>query len=106
MILANIPAFYFGTSPNKFFDYLAIGLPVLNNYPGWLANMIKENKCGYAVEPDNPMAFADVLENASDNSEKMKEMGKNALLLGKQEFDRKILAAKFVDWLEQAAVRG
>ena len=36
-VLRNIPAFYFGTSPNKFFDYISAGLPVLNNYPGWLA---------------------------------------------------------------------
>ena len=35
-ILANVPAFYYGTSPNKFFDYIAAGLPVLNNYPGRL----------------------------------------------------------------------
>lgn len=36
MILDNIPAFHYGTSPNKFFDYIASGLPVVNNYPGWL----------------------------------------------------------------------
>jgi hypothetical protein len=40
-ILNNIPEFYYGTSPNKFFDYLASGLPVLNNYPGWIADLIK-----------------------------------------------------------------
>ena len=33
MILANIPAFYYGTSPNKFFDYIASGLPVLYSSP-------------------------------------------------------------------------
>ena len=49
MILDNIPAFYFGTSPNKFFDYIALGLPVINNYPGWLAEMITNNNCGIAV---------------------------------------------------------
>ena len=49
MILENIPAFYYGTSPNKFFDYISLGLPVLNNYPGWLVEMISENNCGIAV---------------------------------------------------------
>jgi hypothetical protein len=24
-ILANVPAFYYGTSPNKFFDYISAG---------------------------------------------------------------------------------
>ena len=25
-VLGNVPAFYFGTSPNKFFDYISAGL--------------------------------------------------------------------------------
>ncbi len=45
MILANVPAFYFGTSPNKFFDYISAGLPVVTNYPGWLAGMINDRDC-------------------------------------------------------------
>jgi glycosyltransferase involved in cell wall biosynthesis len=44
MILKNVPAFYYGTSPNKFFDYLAAGVPVLNNYPGWLADQIHRRR--------------------------------------------------------------
>ncbi len=46
MILANVPAFYYGTSPNKFFDYLASGLPVLVNYPGWMAEMVTAQGAG------------------------------------------------------------
>src|SRR5690606_30388674 len=63
-ILANVPAFYYGTSPNKFFDYIAAGLPVLNNYPGWLADLIKEHSIGFVVPPGDPVAFADALEEA------------------------------------------
>jgi glycosyltransferase involved in cell wall biosynthesis len=100
MILANIPAFYYGTSPNKFFDYLSIGLPILNNYPGWIAGMIRECQCGYAIEPDNPKLFADALEDAADNPEKLQQAGAKALALGRDQFDRKLLAAKFVAWLE------
>ena len=66
-ILANIPAFYYGTSPNKFFDYIVMGLPVLINYPGWLADQIKEHNCGFVFEPDDAKAFADALQEASDN---------------------------------------
>jgi glycosyltransferase involved in cell wall biosynthesis len=63
-ILANVPAFYYGTSPNKFFDYLAAGLPVLTNYPGWVADLVTENGAGFAVPPDDPATFADALEEA------------------------------------------
>ena len=101
-ILSNVPAFYYGTSPNKFFDYIAAGLPVLNNYPGWLADMLKEHACGLAIEPDSPKAFADALEQAADDREGLVKMGHNARQLAENEFDRTELSNRFVDWLEGA----
>ena len=100
MILANIPAFYYGTSPNKFFDYISSGLPVLNNYPGWLADMIQENHCGVVVPPNNPEIFAQKLTELLDDSERCKEYGINARKLAEQEFNRVKLGDKFVDFLE------
>jgi glycosyltransferase involved in cell wall biosynthesis len=98
-ILANVPAFYYGTSPNKFFDYIAAGLPVLNNYPGWLAEMIQEHQCGFAVPPDNPAAFADALEQAAGDRTALKDMGERGYELAKQQFNRDMLADKWVDWV-------
>ena len=100
MILANVPAFYYGTSPNMFFDYIAAGLPVINNYPGWLADMIEENKCGAVVEPGNAEKFADTLEELASSRE-LKRMGKHARKLAVREFSREKLAASFVDFLEE-----
>ncbi|MDD2367091.1 MAG: glycosyltransferase family 4 protein [Desulfuromonadaceae bacterium] len=101
MILDNIPAFYYGTSPNKFFDYISIGLPVINNYPGWLAGIIIENSCGCALEPGNPKSFAESLEQLADNPDLTKQMGLNARALAVREFDRKDLGNRFVDFLEK-----
>lgn len=98
-ILANVPAFYYGTSPNKFFDYIAAGLPVLNNYPGWLAEMIEEKQCGFAVPPESPECFADALERAADNREELKNMGVRAQDLARDEFDRVKLSQKFSEWV-------
>lgn len=102
-ILANVPAFYYGTSPNKFFDYIASGLPVLNNYPGWLAELIQEHQCGYAVPPDNPEAFADALIHAADHREALPTMGQRARELAQSEFSRDTLASRFATWLEEAS---
>ena len=99
-MLRNVPVFYYGTSPNKFFDYIAAGLPVLNNYPGWLADMIEKHSGGFAIPADNSIAFADALEYAADNRNKLKEMGRNNQLLAEQ-FDRKVLSSQFVAWLEK-----
>jgi glycosyltransferase involved in cell wall biosynthesis len=98
-ILANIPAFYYGTSPNKFFDYIAAGLPVLNNYPGWLAEMIEDNKCGYSVTPENPKLFVDALEDAFNNKDKVEFMGVNARALAERDFDRVHLASNWAEWV-------
>ncbi|WP_322981958.1 glycosyltransferase family 4 protein [Pseudomonas sp. C11] len=104
-ILANVPAFYFGTSPNKFFDYIAAGVPVLNNYPGWLAGMIRDNGCGFAIAPDDPSVFADALEQAVQDKSAIKEMGRKGRELAVREFDRDLLANRFVDWLESEVKR-
>ena len=101
MILANIPAFYYGTSPNKFFDYIALGLPVLNNYPGWLADMISEANIGIAVNPTDSGEFADALIRLADNPDERKGMGLRARRFAEDNFGRQELADVFVGELER-----
>lgn len=102
-ILANVSAFYYGTSPNKFFDYIAAGLPVLTNYPGWVADLISANQCGYTVLPEAPYFFADALEAAAANRLLLKTMGVNAQLLAARQFDRDDLANQWFDWVSGCA---
>lgn len=101
--LENVPAFYYGTSPNKFFDYIASGLPVLINYPGWLANMVVEHRCGYAVPPADPIAYADALVHAADHRDQLSQMGARALSMAREEFSRSELAIRFGEILEETA---
>lgn len=101
MILANVPAFYNGTSPNKFFDYLSMGLPVLVNYPGWLAEFIRVQNCGVVVPPGDPEAFCDALEQLADDPAARARMGELARSLAEREFARDLLAARFVTFLEE-----
>ena len=100
MILDNIPAFYYGTSPNKFFDYISLGLPVLNNYPGWLAELIIKNNCGIVIPPNDPVAFSDSLIKLKEDPKTTMEMGKNSITLAKDSFNRDKLSSQFVNFLE------
>lgn len=102
-VLADIPAFYDGTSPNKFFDYIAVGLPVLNNYPGWLAGLIQEADCGVAVPPGDPEAFADALEAFSDDRDGTRAQGDRARALAEARFPRDVLAEHWVECIETTA---
>lgn len=57
--LKDAPAFYEAVSPNKLFDYLAAGLPVLCTAPGDVAQMVKRYGCGLISPPENGKALAE-----------------------------------------------
>lgn len=50
-VLADVPLFRHGVSPNKLFDYMAAGRPVLTNTPGEVADLVAAAGAGLAVEP-------------------------------------------------------
>jgi len=100
-ILKNIREFAYGTSPNKFFDYLSAGLPVLNNYPGWLAELIREHDVGFAIAPDSPEAFADTLEEAANDRTKLARLGAQASTLAHGALNRERLARQWVAWVTE-----
>jgi len=102
MILSNVPAFYYGTSPNKFFDYLASGLPILVNYPGWMADMVGTQGLGFAVQPGDPVAFAEALMRMADARAVTAEMGPRARDLAQREFLRATLAQRCISVMESA----
>lgn len=103
MLLGNHRIFRYGTSPNKFFDYIAAGLPVLNNYGGWLADMICEHEIGKAILPDTPAAFADACVWFRDHRVQREEMGERSRTLAVNQFSRDRLGTEFVHLLENVA---
>ncbi len=100
MFLDNIPAFYYGTSPNKFFDYISAGIPVINNYPGWLAEIIEKNQCGAAIAPGNPVALVEKLLNLASEPEKCRKMGQAGRALAENSFSREILTTQFCEFID------
>jgi glycosyltransferase involved in cell wall biosynthesis len=89
-------------SPNKMFDSLAAGKPILINTGGWLKETIEQNACGRFVAPDRPEALAEALVELSRNPKLCEEMGRNARALAERRFDRTLLAARLENVLAQA----
>lgn len=81
-------------SPNKMFDALAAGRPVLINVPGWLRESIEGNGCGRYVDPERPDTLADALAALARDSQSVARMGRAARALAEREFAREILAAR------------
>ncbi len=81
-------------SPNKMFDGLAAGKPILINVPGWLGETIEKNNCGRCLDPYRPEELADTLEELSADIQLCHEMGNNARALAEREFARGKLAQR------------
>ena len=88
-------------SPNKMFDALAAGKPVLINVSGWLGDMIEENNCGRRLDPHRPEMLAEALEELASNPELCREMSTNARSLAEREFDRTKLAQRLENTLSE-----
>ncbi|RJX19118.1 MAG: glycosyltransferase WbuB [Desulforudis sp.] len=56
--LKDARAFYNAVSPNKLYDYLAAGKPVLCAVPGEVARMVDESACGLTAPAEDGLALA------------------------------------------------
>ena len=89
----------FGSSPNKLFDYLAAGRPILCDInPAY--DLIVEHGCGVSIEDDVPKRIVEVLCNLENQSmEVLNQYAKNAKELSKQ-YDYRKLTEKLEKILE------
>ncbi len=88
------------SSPNKFFESLAAGVPVIQNTNGWMKDFLTEHQVGYTLPPDEPEQLADLLIHLKGSPDKVKQMGSRASQIAAQEFDKTYLANKMLKALE------
>ena len=87
-------------SPNKLFDSLSAGKPIIVNSAGWTKTMVEEGDCGFYVNPDDPAALAVKIIEVKDDKELLRRWGENARKLSLEEYDKNLLTAKVADVLE------
>jgi glycosyltransferase involved in cell wall biosynthesis len=68
MVLRDAPLFAFAVSPNKLFDYLGAGLPVVCNVPGEVAQMVRDAGAGVQADDTSGAALATAVERLMDLS--------------------------------------
>lgn len=93
MVLRPSELFKYGVSPNKLFDYMASGLPVVNNVPGDVAHMVKSAGAGVQAAPGSPTALAEaILFLARMSPDERRAMGRSARAWVEIEHSRPMLA--------------
>ncbi|MCR9172245.1 MAG: glycosyltransferase family 4 protein [bacterium] len=66
---------HINAQPNKIFEYMASGLPVIGSHFELWKAIIEDNKCGICVDPEDPKAIAEAIRYIQQNPEEAKEMG-------------------------------
>lgn len=66
-----------GTQPNRLYEYMAVGLPILApSYDKGIAPVIEAERCGMAVDFEDPENIAQAIIYLCDNPEERREMGR------------------------------
>ncbi|WP_276964964.1 glycosyltransferase family 4 protein [Chryseobacterium sp.] len=96
----DLPILY-TNSPNKLFDSLSAGKPIMVNSAGWTKDIAEKYHCGYYVNPNCPEELVQKVLYLKDNPELVNKMGQNARRLAETVYDKSILCKKFVEVIEQ-----
>lgn len=86
--------------PNKVFDYMAAGRPVILAMQGVIQEVVEDAGAGIAIKPDDPIALADAMRELAADQRLRSEMGMRGRLYVESRFDRVVLAVKMVELLE------
>ena len=63
--------------PNKMYEYMSAGVPVIaSHFPLW-KEIIEDNSCGLCVDPLDPAAIARAIDYLVDNPHEAERMGRN-----------------------------
>jgi len=89
--------------PNKIFFYMAAGLALLNTIPGQCAELVSEHGSGINYEAGNVDACFSAVSELVESPERRRAMRRASRKLAEEVFDRRILYARFVSFLEELA---
>lgn len=98
--LRRMPTFQYGVSPNKLFDYLLAGRPII--YAVEASNdPVKDAKAGISVPSESPRALAEaMIALAAKSAEERQDMGTRGYQYVRQNHDWAVLSGRIESVLE------
>jgi glycosyltransferase involved in cell wall biosynthesis len=95
---------YKTTYPNKVFDYMAAGRPVVLAIDGVIREVVEAAECGVFAQPGNPSALAEAIRSLALDKAKARRMGLAGRKYLEQHFSRSVIAEKFVKIMEEMQI--
>lgn len=102
-ILADVPLFRYGVSPNKVVDYMAAGIPTVTNSPGVVGALVETAQSGVAVEPTD--LAAGIRNVLTANAAQLAEWGAAGRRYIEAHLSPDVLAADLEDLLNETSER-
>ena len=92
---------YKTTYPNKVFDYMAAGRPVVLAIDGVIREVVESAGCGVFATPGNAIELANAIRKLAANSEQSHAMGLRGRKYLEENFSRAVIGNKLVKLLEE-----
>ncbi|WP_368559889.1 glycosyltransferase family 4 protein [Acinetobacter indicus] len=87
--------------PNKMFEYMSAGIPVIgSNYPLW-KSIIEGNNCGICVDPEHPQEIANAIDRLVNDKTLAEQMGKNGIKAVNEKYNWSIEETKLFQLYEE-----
>lgn len=90
------------SSPNKFFESLAAGIPVIQNTNGWMKEFLEDTETGFTIPANDYKALSCLLVEMKDNVSKYENMRLKCKKIAMEKFDKEYLAEKMLGCLVKA----
>lgn len=88
-------------SPNKLFDSLAAGKPVIVNCDGWTKDIVENYSCGKYADPNSPEMLREIIVEYANDQNLLRHHSDNARKLAESKFDKSIITEKFINIINE-----
>jgi len=92
---------YKTTYPNKVFDYMAAGRPVILAIDGVIRQVVEDAQAGIFTPPGNPAALASAVQRLASDPQQARKMGMSGRKMIEKHYNRGQLAEKLALLMEE-----
>jgi len=91
---------------NKTFDYMACKKPILMAIDGVSRELVETAAAGSYVEPENISEYDRIIREYMQAPERLVKEGESGFQYAKSNFDRQVLAVRYMDFIHQKLITG